>query len=170
VTTWTTERVEALKKLWAEGHSGSVIGEKLGGLNRAQVIGKVHRLGLASRATTARQKGRRPRPASRPRMASAIPTPQRERNDLGTLPGLRLPEAQAEDIARIATLDLEPWHCRWPVGDPQQAGASAPLFCGTRKQPGLSYCEHHARRAYQRPPVLTPPAAEIAPAHEMEPA
>jgi GcrA cell cycle regulator len=47
---WTDERVEMLKKLWAEGLSASQIAAKLGGVSRNAVIGKVHRLKLSGRA------------------------------------------------------------------------------------------------------------------------
>ena len=47
--TWTDERVETLKKLWAEGLSASQIAAALGGVTRNAVIGKVHRLGLSGR-------------------------------------------------------------------------------------------------------------------------
>lgn len=57
---WTDERVEALKKLWAEGLSASQIAAQLGGVSRNAVIGKVHRLKLSGRGRTnaapARQK------------------------------------------------------------------------------------------------------------------
>src|SRR5512145_522569 len=58
---WTDERVELLKKLWAEGLSASQIASRLGGVTRNAVIGKVHRLGLSGRATTSRMKSHRPR-------------------------------------------------------------------------------------------------------------
>ena len=48
---WTEERVETLKKMWAEGQSASQIAKELGGVTRNAVIGKVHRLGLSNRAT-----------------------------------------------------------------------------------------------------------------------
>ena len=48
--TWTDERVELLKKLWADGLSASQIAGELGGITRNAVIGKVHRLGLSGRA------------------------------------------------------------------------------------------------------------------------
>lgn len=48
--TWTDERVELLKKMWTEGKSASQIAKELGSVTRNAVIGKVHRLGLASRA------------------------------------------------------------------------------------------------------------------------
>ncbi|RED18160.1 GcrA family cell cycle regulator [Pontivivens insulae] len=50
---WTDERVEILKKMWGEGKSASVIAKELGGVTRNAVIGKVHRLGLSNRTTTA---------------------------------------------------------------------------------------------------------------------
>ena len=46
---WTEERVETLKKMWAEGQSASQIAKELGGVTRNAVIGKVHRLGLSNR-------------------------------------------------------------------------------------------------------------------------
>ncbi|MCA8878756.1 MAG: GcrA cell cycle regulator [Rhodobacteraceae bacterium] len=47
---WTEERVETLKKMWADGQSASQIAKELGGVTRNAVIGKVHRLGLSNRA------------------------------------------------------------------------------------------------------------------------
>ncbi|WP_050523034.1 GcrA family cell cycle regulator [Pseudorhodobacter wandonensis] len=48
---WTDERVETLKKMWAEGQSASQIAKELGGVTRNAVIGKVHRLGLSNRTS-----------------------------------------------------------------------------------------------------------------------
>ncbi len=65
---WTDDRVELLKKLWAEGLSASQIANRLGGVTRNAVIGKVHRLGLSGRTTTSRAKvpRTRRRPAHSP--------------------------------------------------------------------------------------------------------
>src|SRR5690242_9880812 len=46
---WTEERIERLKAMWAEGSTASQIAEELGGVSRNAVIGKAHRLGLESR-------------------------------------------------------------------------------------------------------------------------
>jgi GcrA cell cycle regulator len=46
---WTEDRVETLKKMWADGQSASQIAKELGGVTRNAVIGKVHRLGLSNR-------------------------------------------------------------------------------------------------------------------------
>ena len=53
---WTDDRVEILKKLWAEGLSASQIARELGDVTRNAVIGKVHRLGLAGRASPTKPK------------------------------------------------------------------------------------------------------------------
>ncbi|WP_095590354.1 GcrA family cell cycle regulator [Actibacterium ureilyticum] len=72
---WTEERVETLKKMWAEGQSASQIAKELGGVTRNAVIGKVHRLGLSNRAgggTTAK-----PAPKEKPAAAAkAEPAPK----------------------------------------------------------------------------------------------
>jgi len=53
---WTEDRIETLKILWAEGLSASQIADKLGGVTRNGVIGKVNRLGLSKKTTTPRTK------------------------------------------------------------------------------------------------------------------
>ena len=58
---WTDERVELLKKLWADGLSASQIAGELGGITRNAVIGKVHRLGLSGRAKSPSSSAPRPR-------------------------------------------------------------------------------------------------------------
>jgi GcrA cell cycle regulator len=46
---WTEERIERLKAMWADGATASEIADKLGGVSRNAVIGKAHRLGLEAR-------------------------------------------------------------------------------------------------------------------------
>jgi len=46
---WTDERIERLKKMWAQGATASQIADELGGVSRNAVIGKAHRLGLEQR-------------------------------------------------------------------------------------------------------------------------
>ena len=66
---WTDERVELLKKLWADGLSASQIAAELGGITRNAVIGKVHRLGLSGRAKSSSSASPRPRRRSDPHRA-----------------------------------------------------------------------------------------------------
>ena len=74
---WTDERVETLKRMWAEGQSASQIAKELGGVTRNAVIGKVHRLGLSNRVGDgAREEGvaeAAPAPAAAPAAPRAEP-------------------------------------------------------------------------------------------------
>jgi GcrA cell cycle regulator len=152
---WTEERVELLKKLWAEGLSASQIAGRLGGVTRNAVIGKVHRLGLAGRATSSRSSAPRPRRTHVPR-ANRAPSLM-----FGTRGNTALkPQYEAEQDAepaplvelviplneRASIMTLKESMCRWPIGDP---GEPEFHFCGRKKCGTLPYCEHHARMAYQ---------------------
>ncbi|WP_370211855.1 GcrA family cell cycle regulator [Roseovarius sp.] len=85
---WNDERVEILKKMWAEGQSASQIAKELGGVTRNAVIGKVHRLGLSNRnggggasaATEAKPKPAKAaaKPAPKPKKAAAAAPPPKE--------------------------------------------------------------------------------------------
>ena len=155
--TWNDERVDVLKKLWADGLSASQIAGRLGGVTRNAVIGKVHRLGLSGRATTSRMKSPRPRlrvHANRRIMKQRVPgsaanTPLRSlyMNDMEPYvppaEELVIPLAERKYIQTLTESS-----CRWPIGDPQQPEFH---FCGKSKIPGLPYCEVHARRAFQPP-------------------
>ncbi|PLX37535.1 MAG: GcrA cell cycle regulator [Hyphomicrobiales bacterium] len=161
---WSDERVELLKKLWADGLSASQIAGELGGVTRNAVIGKVHRLGLSGRGKTASQssKPRKPRSSSgaagssqsqarpsAPRTVGAtalkadyVPAPK---------PVVERRPAPVADLVipieeRATILTLTESKCKWPIGDPTSEDF---YFCGRRSDPGVPYCEHHARIAYQ---------------------
>jgi GcrA cell cycle regulator len=144
---WTDERVELLKKLWADGLSASQIAAELGGITRNAVIGKVHRLGLSGRAKSPSSSAPRPRkarsgghmlrmPRSRGNTALAYeyePEPEPEL--------IEIPLAQRKTL-----LELNEKTCHWPVGDP---GSAEFFFCGGDTVNELPYCSYHARVAYQ---------------------
>ncbi len=46
---WTDERIDRLKEMWARGMTASQIADDLGQVSRNAVIGKAHRLGLQAR-------------------------------------------------------------------------------------------------------------------------
>lgn len=68
---WTDDRVELLKKMWADGKSASQIAKELGSVTRNAVIGKVHRLGLSSRGAESEAPA-----AATPPAAPTAPAPQ----------------------------------------------------------------------------------------------
>lgn len=141
---WTEERVALLRKLWTEGLSASQIAKQLGGVTRNAVIGKVHRLGLAGRATPSRP-AKRPVRTARPRvMNPMVPRMRLESN----LPRVVIPELEPikfEDGKTATVLSLNESMCKYPIGDPTDASFA---FCG-RGAAGGPYCADHARLAYQ---------------------
>lgn len=154
---WTTERVDLLKKLWADGLSASQIAAELGGVTRNAVIGKVHRLGLSGRAKSSNTpaKPRRPRAPAAPSRPAA-PQPR----SIGNA-ALKIEEAPAAEIAptpapvqelvipvneRATILQLNERTCKWPIGDPSTDDF---YFCGRQSDAAAPYCAHHCRIAYQ---------------------
>ena len=148
---WTDERVELLKKLWADGLSASQIAGELGGITRNAVIGKVHRLGLSGRAkspSSSAPRVRKPRShmlrVSRPAMRgnTALALAYEMDADLDLEPvQLVIPVEQRRNL-----LELNEETCRWPVGDPATPEF---YFCGGKSITGLPYCASHSRVAYQ---------------------
>jgi GcrA cell cycle regulator len=152
---WTDERVELLKKLWADGLSASQIAAELGSVTRNAVIGKVHRLGLSGRAKNPSSSANRPRkPRSATQMLRVSRSSVRGNTalahaydyDFDTEPEL------IENIIPIGQrrtmLELTDATCRWPIGDP---GTPEFFFCGGNTLAGLPYCHYHSRIAYQPP-------------------
>ena len=154
----TEERVELLKKLWAEGLSASQIAAELGGVTRNAVIGKVHRLGLSGRAKPTRSAVSRPRRMRSPRprgpeggfatigntalKADSAPLPRaRPKPERMPVAELVIPMEERKTI-----LQLTEHTCKWPIGDPSDEEFH---FCGRHSDVGNPECEHHARVAYQ---------------------
>lgn len=133
---WTDERVEQLKKLWAEGLSASQIARVLGDVTRNAVIGKVHRLGLSGRASPAR--------VERPRFAKS---PRRLAKPLLAEPVfIEEPEPEPEPGEWTTVLTLKERMCKWPIGNP---GDMNFRFCARKAAEGHPYCAEHSRKAYQ---------------------
>lgn len=165
--TWTNERVERLKVLWAEGLSASQIAAQLGGVTRNAIIGKIHRLGLSGRArvqpTTARLARSRPATASpeknvpKPfeRGSGKLKQPHRTSvsgaaTALAVSPDTNVEKekktAEVIPMARYLTLpELDSNTCRWPIGDPQSPDFR---FCGAQTETGQVYCAGCSKKAY----------------------
>jgi GcrA cell cycle regulator len=162
---WTEERVDLLKKLWADGLSASQIAARLGnGVTRNAVIGKVHRLNLSGRATQPRsatqRAPRKTREPSHPGRSTGMPSmpsaggaalkafhraePVARQISLPEPEPLRLVDLPKD--GRVTILHLSDKTCKWPIGDP---GHEDFCFCGHKPREGSPYCEYHARAAYQ---------------------
>ncbi len=162
---WTDERVERLKRLWAEGLSASQIAAQLGGVSRNAVIGKVHRLNLPGRAkaggTPAAARNTKrvaapARPANYPARVATRSVPRtmgatalKEEGELDTIQEMTyVPSGNVVvPISRKLSLtDLTERTCKWPVGDPLKDDFH---FCGVDASDASPYCGYHAKLAYQ---------------------
>lgn len=149
---WTEEMDAELRRMWAERLSASAIALHISAAHRAvtrnAIIGRLHRLDLT----------RKPRPRQSLDGPSRVPPkrrppPPKARRVISPLAQImRDPELMAllaappTDAVGVHSVDdLEPHHCRYPIGEPGSAGFG---FCGQRRAPGLSYCPTHAMRCH----------------------
>ncbi len=144
---WTDERVETLKKLWAEGLSAAQIANKIGGVTRNAVIGKVHRLGLSGRATPAKpQRGCAPAAAEKTSIEPAKAPREEVKSVIPEKDFIAPMLLDSGDAATVSTISAN--MCKWPIGDPARDDFH---FCGQSTLSGKSYCAYHARMAFQPP-------------------
>jgi GcrA cell cycle regulator len=174
---WTDERIAQLKQYWEEGRSASQIAELLGeGLSRNAVIGKAHRLGLASRPSplkTGEGKAEARAPKTEPKAAAPRPTAPRPAPPPAQVPAPVVAQAEAPSRpvqppvaqpgageqatvaarsaprpkgGRVTLLDLNDRICKWPIGHPDEPDFH---FCGKPVNPGFPYCSEHCLVAYQ---------------------
>ena len=165
---WTDDRVEMLKKLWADGLSASQIAAQLGGVSRNAVIGKVHRLNLPGRAKSGGQaKARTKRTTSAPRApnyASRTTTTAGPSRPMGRTSGSAALQTDTEAVAyqhietrpiedvvvpisrRLVLVQLTEKTCKWPLGDPLQDDFH---FCGNDSDEVTPYCTYHNKLAFQ---------------------
>lgn len=170
---WTDERVELLKKLWADGLSASQIAAQLGGVSRNAVIGKVHRLKLSGRAKTPSSGAPKTKRSPSPRASAGrggyagrggsavgrtMTTTAGHAAGATMLKGETMPVSYAEidqrpieDIVvpiskKVALIDLNEHTCKWPQGDPLSEEFH---FCGHSAEEDSPYCKYHSKLAYQ---------------------
>ena len=125
---WTEERVEKLLDAWRGGISPTQIAILLD-TTAGAVKGKLNRMGIFQRdlRTT--------------RIGSIIKPTTKQFTKRKLTPSATTLKSM-EKSAGVSILDLEPHHCRWPLGDPKSPTFA---FCGERKQFASAYCEkHHA--------------------------
>jgi GcrA cell cycle regulator len=154
--TWTSERIELLKRCLHAGLSCRQIAREIG-VTRNAVIGKMNRLGLSQpKDVIGRQlEQRRAARLARPKTPGTW-RPKRPRLNIFAQHEMLMaafPRSQpsAEDIPiyngrGCSLLELSQGKCRWPINNP---GAEDFCFCGNEPVKGLPYCLGHARIAYR---------------------
>ncbi len=166
---WSDDRVERLKRLWAEGLSASQIAAQLGGVSRNAVIGKVHRLNLPGRAkaggsSSAARPAKRPAQTQRPTTFQNRPAANTTTRTVARAAGATMLKEEVEVEAyeevevrrslnvvvpisrRLVLTELTERTCKWPIGDPMKDDFH---FCGCEISDSAPYCTYHAKLAYQ---------------------
>lgn len=131
---WTDDRVEKLRELWDKGLSASQIAKELAeGVTRNAVIGKAHRMGLASRPSPVKSDPAKRAAAAAAKKKAAAPKKAPAKKVVPT-------------TGKVSILNLTESMCKWPIGHPGEANFH---FCGKPSQPTFPYCANHCVEAYQ---------------------
>lgn len=157
MTHWTQdeERLQKAKDMWRAGYSATVIaieiGDRQGRPSRSAIIGKMHRLGIATQRPKDPGATER-REAWRDRSAAAKKAAETRRNNqarsmpsgrnTGSKPGtMEKPVEITVKPLNLELVDLQRHQCRWPVNTPEKGGKY--LFCGHAQAEGSPYCAEH---------------------------
>ncbi len=144
---WTDERIAQLRQLWQDGNSASMCGKILN-CTRNAVIGKVHRLDMPKRLSTAA-----PRAKAKPKKyVSGQFRKSRAKAKVIPFYGARepvirkvaMPPPLPPNCEPVRLLVLPVRACHYPVGE---ATGERQMFCGMAT--GATYCAYHARVMYR---------------------
>lgn len=164
---WTEEQIVDLKSRWAAKETARQIAAATG-VSRNAVLGKIYRLGLSERVNRKpvhrvehADKGRRrnggavkealkaarareQKIAARGNQSPLTNVMLARARAMGELPACEAVDLPQEQIthATVALLDLEPFHCRYPIAVDDKT-----FFCGDSVSRGC-YCDRHAEICY----------------------
>ena len=129
---WNETALKQLGIYWNEGLSSAEIGRKLG-CSKNAVLGKVHRLQLASRPSPIQ-------PATEESKAKK----ERARSRLTASEIIRLPKPQPEQKRALRLFVGQEKDCQWP------SDVFGEEICTEPRVIGKPYCACHCARAYVR--------------------
>ena len=139
--TWTSARVELLKRHFEEGLTCREIAASIG-VSRNAVIGKLSRLGLTRGPADAETRTK----SAKPRAAKSGPRQQYQILQAVYENGQPVCDAPVASARPCSLYELSEERCRWPISMP---GAEDFCFCGNIPLDGLPYCAGHTRLAYK---------------------
>lgn len=155
---WSEAKIIELVNMWTAGKSSREIAHHMShkygcDVTRNAIIGRLSRMGMTD-ASRKQEKDFQRRAKRKPaKKVTAVPDiPQPVSRDTwplrrGTPPH---PPLHYEEVFREVIVpaeehrklpDLEPYHCRWPIGDPREADFH---FCCAKRVPSHAYCGYHA--------------------------
>lgn len=144
IYTWTEERTNKAIELWREGLSASQIAQRLGGVSRNAVIGRLHRKGEHQRhealnSNQKRQAARRTYSTLKRKRAAIVQKADPMRAI--AIASEPLPVELPPTGKTIAAADRHEGHCQWIYGDVGKEHT----YCGCKKLPGVSWCADHVK-------------------------
>lgn len=182
---WTPNRIELLRRYWADGFSASEVAMKLPRVDgiaptRNAVIAKIHRANLHAAAGSKRynkalkKKTKWNQPKPRP-LAVKIPPAALKALEQEPLPnsepppdykplGKKITLLKRDERGRLhASDEFSDKICRFPIGDTRSDDFH---FCGHEAVQGRPYCACHCRVAYATPVPNTKTVAKLPNRHE----
>jgi GcrA cell cycle regulator len=143
---WTSEKTDVVRALYPT-HSASIIAlminERFGGVyTRNSVIGICHRLGLKKGGM-----GRHPLHQLNQKRPPRGKMKLKSKPEWKPGPPPYIGPRPSGIQCQCQVVDLEPYNCRWPFGDPLQPGF---YFCGAVVAEGWQYCPTHLKLAHGR--------------------
>jgi GcrA cell cycle regulator len=153
---WTSDIVEQLRALAAQGLSARQIGDAVGA-SRNAVIGKMHRMGIPFANLPPKNLARASKPKAQTNggaVIAAIKAAERRSLDdylaaidVDTCPSAGPEIDQNISSPLVALLDLKPSDCRWPIDD----DTGKLFFCGCQRMHDRTpYCDMHHKIAYKQ--------------------
>lgn len=138
---WATpEALAELRRLWATAMTTREIAAHIG-VNKNQLVGKAHRLGLPERPNLGGWKARLDWRQRAPRGTALVQQQPMTRPRDAPKPVIAAPRPPSAVIVAFVPADSP---CCWPIGEPRTRTFR---YCdvATTRQP---YCPEHRRRAY----------------------
>jgi hypothetical protein len=132
---WSEAEYLDVAEMYNNHISMTLIGEKYN-VTRSSISGMINRLRRRKLIHTKPLKPKMPRVRKHYTYSEATVTarsrPHKRRR-------LRLRLIESDTAVTFA--ELQPWHCKWPFGDPRHSDFH---FCGCRRLDSGPYCENHA--------------------------
>ncbi len=140
---WNADDTETLIRLWDDpANTESSIAITMG-RTRSSIAGRIKRLRKLGMIPKRKENYIR-----KPRQQHGGGTPTRKPNH--RKPSVRVmllqqAETESPPTQPCGLVELENWHCRWPIGDPVDPDFK---FCCDHTVEGYSYCARHCLTAY----------------------
>lgn len=152
---WNAERVETLKKLFADNLSSADIAAAMRASSRNVIIGKLTRLGLTDDKRPGGGMRKQAKPAYQ-RNGHNLRRAQKVARQIAEKPEpVKISAATPPNMRRVSILDLTNDSCRYIIGEPR----GEYTYCGALEADlagGRPYCPHHHARCFMGAPSRAP--------------